>query len=100
MVTLSRNYISTTLSAGESIDFTDKGVLGRPANLFVVAAEAESEIRINRGAKIPMKRDEAIVIINALEIENVEVLSGQVKVFATIVSPKNTLIREVNTFTS
>jgi len=84
-VRLSRNYISTTLAAGKSIDFTDKGVLGRPANLFVVAAEAESEIRINRGAKIPMKRDEAIVIINALEIENVEVLSGQVKVFATIV---------------
>ena len=84
-VRLSRNYVSTTLSAGKSIVFTDKGVFGKPANLFVAAAEEESQIRINDGAIIPMKRDEAIVIINALDIESVEVVSGSVKIFATIV---------------
>lgn len=86
---LSRNYISTILDASDpkksSITFTDRSVLGQPANLFVAAAGEESILNINNGPDIPMKRDEAIVIINALEIESVTVKSGRVKIFATVV---------------
>lgn len=79
------NYISVELRSGSTINFTDKGVFGKPANLIVIAAEEDSEIQINHGSPIPLKRDEAIVMINALQISNIEVLSGTVKVFATIV---------------
>ena len=79
---LAEKYYCERLSAGESVDFTK--ALGRPANLLSILAEENATIVLNKtGSEIVMKRDEAIVMINVMEVENLDVISGSVRVFAT-----------------
>lgn len=82
-VVFSNKYLSVEESAGGRVVF--KTSLGAPANLLVVLAEEDSTIKINNGNNIPMKRDEAIVMINVLQANDLYVVNGKVKVFATII---------------
>lgn len=82
-VDLSKRYISVELSAGSRLDM--RKALGETANLLVVLAEEDSSFRINNQGTIPLKRDEATVMINVMDVASIYVESGQIKVFATTI---------------
>lgn len=78
-----KRYISREMSAGDKLFL--KKVYGSPTNLLAVVAEVDSSFSLNDQGEIQLKRDEAIVMINVMDIESIRVDSGKIKVFTTTV---------------
>ncbi len=78
-----KRYISKEMGAGDKLYL--KKVYGSPTNLLAVVAEVDSKFSLNNQGEIDLKRDEAMVMINVMDVESIEVSEGKIKLFTTTV---------------